>query len=89
MSFPARYPGLCIPCGDPIKVGESITNHPEHGYIHEKCTDVQPAESNGADFDSFTRGRAPIAVLPRGKTTKDRCNGCFQVPASNGACGCE
>lgn len=94
MSFPARYESLCIPCGQSIERGDEITNHPKHGYIHLHCVDTADdvvydmSESNGADFDSFTRGRSPIAVLPRGKTASDRCDKCFQIPASNGTCGC-
>lgn len=89
--FSAKYHGLCLSCDEDIKPGESIVSHPDAGFIHEECIeDVGSVrESNGADFDSFTWGRAPIAVLPRGKTSKDRCGKCFQVPASNGVCGCE
>lgn len=28
-------------------------------------------------------------VMPRGRTVADRCDRCFMVPASNGACGCD
>jgi len=89
MTINAQYSGLCIPCGEDILPGHSITLNAEHGYIHEECTDIQPAESNGADFDSFNPGRTPgIPVLPRGKTSKDRCNTCFIVHAP-GQDGCE
>lgn len=91
MSIPAKYNGLCVPCGEDINQGDPITLHPDAGYVHEDCAeDVgKVAESNGADFNPRDRGRAPgIAVMPRGRTTKDRCDRCFQVPASNGACGC-
>lgn len=83
--FPARYQSLCIPCGEEIKRGEMIVLHPDAAYVHEECAeDVgKVVESNGADFDSFNRGRAPIAVLPRGKTAKDKCDRCFIVHASN------
>jgi hypothetical protein len=92
--FQAKYKSLCLPCDEDIQSGEYVTNHPEHGWIHEECvhvadTIVMVSESNGAAFDSFNRGRAPVAILPRGKTAKDRCNTCFQVPASNGVCGCQ
>lgn len=90
LSFPARYSSRCNPCDEEIKPGEFILMHPDAGAVHEECFDDvnQPVQSNGAAFDSFNRGRPPIPVLPRGKTSKDRCNKCFQVPASNGECGC-
>lgn len=90
-AFPAQYPGLCLPCGQDIRPGESIVNDREVGYIHEDCVDdvgKVGVESNGAGFDSFTRGRPPITVLPRGKTGKDRCDKCFIVHAS-GQVECE
>lgn len=83
--FPARYAGHCDPCDDEIKPGEFIIAHPDAGFIHEECAEYvgKAPESNGADSNSFNRGRAPITVLPRGKTAKDRCNKCFIVHATN------
>lgn len=38
------------------------------------------------------KGREPSYnlpdVMPRGKTATDRCDRCFQIPSSSGACGC-
>lgn len=88
MPFPARYPGLCIPCGDSIKQGDSITNHPVAGYVHEECVhDV----GNAPEMDAETREATTSArsTMPRGKRASDRCGVCFQVPASNGVCGCQ
>ena len=31
----------------------------------------------------------PRKVTPRGRTARDRCPTCFQIPATNGACGCD
>lgn len=83
--FQARYKGLCLPCGEDIHKGEWLTTHPEYGYIHEECTDVEPAQSQGESRSA----RSPIpSVLPRGKTAKDRCDDCFMVH-SDGQDGCE
>jgi hypothetical protein len=79
-----------MPCGEDIKPGEYIVMHPDAGAVHEECAeDVgKLSQGNGADFDSFTRGRAPIPVLPRGKTAKDRCDKCFIIHTP-GQDGCE
>jgi hypothetical protein len=73
MAFQARYSGLCLPCGEDIKPGEWLTTHPQHGHIHEECTDIDPPEGSSRE------GRAPSTVLPRGKTAQDRCGACFLV----------
>jgi len=76
-----------MPCGDEIKHGEYIVNHAEHGYIHEECV-YRADEVSQIPRDERTRsGRTPD-TMPRGRTAKDRCGVCFQIPASNGACGC-
>jgi hypothetical protein len=37
--FPARYPGHCSGCGDPIHDGDMIRHAGTPGaYIHEECT---------------------------------------------------
>lgn len=40
------------------------------------------------DLSPTTRG-AIASVMPRGKTVRDKCPQCFQIPASNGMCGCD
>jgi hypothetical protein len=91
--IPAKYPGNCGTCDAGFSAGDTVYwSPPEIGeppVIDGPCC-IESPQSNGADFDAFNRGRPPgIAVLPRGKTAKDRCNTCFQVPASSGACGCD
>lgn len=88
--FPARYNGLCNPCAEDILKGQSITNHREYGYVHEECAlaDEQPRESDEQPTEYPSHGRAPIAVLPRGKTAKDRCDKCFIIHTP-GQVGCE
>lgn len=86
MSFMAKYDGLCLPCGEEIHKGEWLTTHREYGFIHEECTDIEPAQAT--NIPRHGQPAPPELVLPGGKTTKDRCSECFQVPASNGECGC-
>jgi hypothetical protein len=85
MSFPAKYPGFCLPCGEPIKQQEFIINDPQHGYIHEECTDIEPAQSAPERRES---SGPTHAVMPPGKTPKDRCSQCFLVhtPAQGEEC---
>lgn len=86
-SFPARYSGLCIPCGEDIKPGESIINHSDAGYIHEECAENvgKVAQTHDAREAAVHRTRP---VMPTGKTAKDRCNKCFIIHTA-GQDGCE
>lgn len=91
MSFKARYHTACAAhCGTDIYPGdeaEAVETMAGMLYTHPGC--VGDIESRGADFSTDKPGRTPgIPVLPRGKTARDRCDACFQVPASNGQCGC-
>lgn len=88
MAFPAKYRGFCLPCGEDIQQGEYITNHSEYGYIHEECTDIEPAKSTQTRERTTADGSPRVDVLPRGKTGKDKCNKCFIVH-SPGQGGCE
>lgn len=90
--FTTQYTGKCAGCGETFPPGTAARYMPNPSggvdVIVMDCCE-EPAESNGADFDSFNRGRAPgIAVLPRGKTGRDKCNRCFMVH-SPGQSGCE
>jgi hypothetical protein len=88
MSFEAKYAFTCGTCDERHPVGTTAQYDADHTTVSAVHCAEQPPESNGAGFDSFTRGRAPIAVLPRGKTGKDRCDKCFIVHAS-GQVECE
>jgi len=86
-SFAARYRSLCNPCGEDIKPGEYIKMHPDVGAVHEECfEDVGKAPQT----DSYGRepGYNVPDTMPRGKTASDRCGKCFQIPSTNGSCGC-
>jgi hypothetical protein len=80
--FPAKFRGLCLPCGEDIHVGDFIRSHNEAGYVHEECFDEV-----GTDLPFRSESRKedePIinAALPRGKSAKDRCDKCFMIHAS-------
>lgn len=76
MAFPARYEGLCIPCGEDIKRDDMIILHRVHGYIHEECADIDPSESTRDEQVIVPRERP---TMPPGKTVRDRCDRCFLV----------
>lgn len=79
--FPAKYNGLCNPCGEDIKPGEFIIAHPDAGFIHEECTEYigKVSQDDAEDPERSIRDRTARPVLPRGKTAKDRCNKCFII----------
>lgn len=87
-SFPAQFSSRCLPCDEDIKSGDFIVNHPDIGYVHEEC-----ASDVGKAPEKPRTGRPPVDAhpdtMPRGKTAADRCHQCFQVPSSNGVCGCD
>ncbi len=86
--FTAKFPGSCARCGTPFDAGADVFYVGGDLYASDGCEDITE-ESIGAEFDSFTRGRTPgIAVMPRGKTKRDRCDKCFMIHAS-GQVECE
>lgn len=93
--FKADYAGTCSECQSSFRVGTEVAYlHTTGELIASCCINSETAAADavatqGGDFDSFTPGRTPgIAVLPRGKTKKDMCEICFQIPSSSGVCGC-
>lgn len=82
--FPAAYPGRCRNCNELFAVGDEIF------YAGNEDTvtgwDCCGAEDEPRPESSTTPGDR---VMPRGKTVQDRCERCFQIPASNGMCGCD
>lgn len=87
MAFPAKYNGQCIPCDELISVGDEVTMvDSDRGRItiHAHC-----AEDGEIHVESRSGRPDHTATIPRGRTASDRCNRCFQIPASNGSCGCD
>ena len=87
-SFAARYRGTCGACFEPIDIGDEVGYSSEGVLVDMEClaagaiaSPVHPRGDEAPDIEATT--------LPRGRTIADRCDGCFQVPASSGSCGCE
>ena len=78
-TFPAKYPGLCIPCGEDIEQGDEITHHDVAGYVHLRCIDQADAEAPGLPRERRTPAIRTTDVMPRGKTARDACGSCFLV----------
>lgn len=85
-SFPAQYAGRCALCGDVFEVGGEIFYNESDEIVGALCC----GDPDGGDTVRGTEAlTAPLdRVMPRGRTTRDRCGRCFQIPASNGVCGC-
>jgi hypothetical protein len=80
MSFPASYSGECGGCREHFGPGTEIAYVEGVLVVDECCGTTDPILARTAT--------AIDPVLPRGRKVSDRCGDCFQVPASNGVCGC-
>lgn len=82
--FPAAYAGRCRNCNEVFVPGDEVF------YVRGEDT-VTGWDCCGDQDDAETASETTPAgqVMPRGKTARDACARCFQVPASNGACGCD
>lgn len=84
ITITAQYDGRCGPCGQPFKVGDAVFYDDDDALVGVECCG-NPDEPR-ANID----GTIPrIEVMPRGRTVKDRCDRCFQIPATSGICGCD
>lgn len=91
--FAARFSGKCATCNQGFNDGDQIGYDQEDQIVGLECCGgtstgelnvltIEAETSDGVDFDSFNRGRAPsIRVMPTGKTAKDRCDRCFMIHA--------
>lgn len=83
--FPAAYPGRCGGCNEPFAALDDVFfAQPEGVLMAWEC--CGPGEVPAPAVSSVTPADK---VMPRGKTVLDRCERCFQIPASNGMCGCD
>lgn len=79
--FPAEFPGQCAGgCGQHFPPGTLIAVVEGRVIVQDCCGDIGP--------DAAGPAAQPETILPRGKTAADKCRACFQIPASNGVCGC-
>lgn len=81
--FPARYAGRCGNCNELFAPDAEVFYSAEDALVAWECCGEQDETRPG------TSEVTPVdKVMPRGKTVRDRCGECFQIPASNGVCGC-
>ncbi len=83
--FAAATAGKCGICATTYHAGEKVTRTEDDLLVVIGCCgDLLDEESNEATDQST---KLP-PVMPRGKSKKDMCPRCFQIPASSGVCGC-
>jgi hypothetical protein len=93
-SFQAKYDGTCGTCPAPIAIGDGVFYATPGAALvsgldccgdrpDEDLVTVQHAEEPDEDLTVDV-----AKVMPRGRTARDACPTCWQVPASNGTCGC-
>lgn len=95
-AFKAQYPGNCISCGVAILPGDQIFYAPGNeapsglGCCGDRPDDELTVVQRRDETESSENPADTIArVMPRGRTARDMCSRCFQIPASNGTCGCD
>lgn len=85
--FQAKYDGRCPVCENPINKGDNVSMvDSDRGRITIHEEHMQDGEIH---VETGTKGDHTTGVMPRGRSATDRCGRCFQVPANNGACGCD
>jgi hypothetical protein len=88
--FAAQFNGSCSTCGTGFSEGDQIGFNAENEIVAEDCCggaiDFEPklTSVDGSiqwdDHDGSINGKKPrIAVMPTGRTAKDRCNRCFLI----------
>lgn len=77
--FEAKYRGQCAGCDELFEPGDLIEWR-EGQLVKSHICQV----SSTLDDEE----RVHIRVMPRNRTAADRCGQCFQIPSSNGTCGC-
>lgn len=82
--FNARYAGRCTSCGTPFEIGAALFYTDDDALAGQECCGGEE-EPRTAPLDVVPADR----VMPRGRVAGDRCSRCFQIPASNGVCGCD
>lgn len=93
--FSAQYAGACISCGAAILPGDHLFYAPgnEAPSGLECCGDKDDADLTVVqrrDTEDDADMTVDVAkVMPRGRTARDACGRCFQVPAANDTCGCD
>jgi len=85
-TFSAAYAGRCGNCGEPFAPGAEVYYDADDSLNGQECCGLDDDRNAVRGAEALT---APAdKVMPRGRTAGDRCDRCFQIPASNGSCGC-
>lgn len=82
-TFLSRFTLHCESCGEDHPPGIEVYYDRDNRLRPVDCEQELPDPEIDQTEDK------KIQVMPRGRTVKDRCMKCFQIPASNGVCGCE
>lgn len=96
--FPASFPGDCVSCGAAILPDDKVFYAPGNERVSgvDCCGDKDDADlvvhqrrDDGLAVDDEDPSDVIARVLPRGRTARDACTACWQIPANNGTCGCD
>ncbi len=94
--FPAQYDGACISCGHRVLAGDHVFYAPGNESVSglDCCGDKNDADltvvqQRDTEDEPNVTYVDITTVMPRGRTARDACRTCFQVPANNGVCGCD
>jgi hypothetical protein len=93
-TFTAQYPGSCGTCPAAIQPGDhvfyALGNEMVSGLdcCGDRTDDDLAPRTDHLAVDDEDAGTVVARAMPRGKTAADSCARCFQIPANNGACGC-
>jgi len=41
ISMKARFNGICVECGEKIKVGKEIVKNSKEKWVHKACSDIE------------------------------------------------
>lgn len=94
-SFPAQYAGYCASCGAAVLPGDDLFYAPgnEAPSGLDCCGDKDNADlivTQRRDTEDDADMTVDAAkVMPHGRTARDMCSQCFQIPAANSSCGCD
>jgi hypothetical protein len=78
--FEAKYTGRCAGCDEPFHTGDSVVFRNDTLFKDHEC----PMGPSDMDADERMYAR----VMPRQGNASQACLRCFQIPSSNGTCGC-
>jgi hypothetical protein len=81
--FPASYVGRCTNCNEILNPGDEVYYDGSDSLTGWDCCGATDEARNTPETSTIER------VMPRGRTAKDRCGTCFQIPSTNGVCGCD